>query len=137
MLLPLFLTYFGLVSSSLVPQSSNTSYACSQIQSSIVTIDAQSGCYVPAQLAWDCLQSIPLNATGALQLVRSLKPYVQFQSTLSWLKNPPTEYRDTLFGPVDLIGGLDRITEKIKGEKYSGEYDVRQSKASKVLVRLY
>lgn len=127
MLLPLFLTLFSLSSSSLVPQTSNKTFACSQIQSSLRTISAQTGCYVPAQLAWDCLQSIPLNATGALQLVQSLKPYIQFQSTLSWLKNPPRNYRKKLFGPVDLIGGLDRIAENITEKKYSGEYAVRPS----------
>jgi hypothetical protein len=132
LLLPL-LIFLCLVSSSPVPQASNKSFACSQIQSWLTpNTNCQLNFSAPAQLAWDCLQSIPLNATGADQLAQSLKPYIQFQSTLSWLKNPPTEYADKLFGSVDLIGGLDQIVEKIKGEKYSGEYNVRPSKASKV-----
>jgi hypothetical protein len=129
MVLPLLLSFLRLVSSSPVPQQvAHASLACSQIQSSLTPIaNPQPGTAVtgtvPAQLAWDCLQSIPLNATGALDLVQSLKPYVQFQSTLAWLKDPPSEYAEKLFGPVDLLGGLDSIAEKVKGEEYSGEYE--------------
>jgi hypothetical protein len=132
-LLLLLLTFLCVVSSSPIAQASNTSVACSQIQSSLTpNTNCQLGFSVPAQLAWDCLQSIPLNATGALLLVESLKPYIQFQSTLSWLKNPPTKYADKLFRSVDLIGGLDQIAEKIKGKKYSGEYKVRPHVQAKV-----
>src|ERR1700761_1160908 len=129
MVLPLLLSFLRLVSSSPVPQQvAHASLACSQIQSSLTPIaNPQPGTAVtgtvPAQLAWDCLQSIPLNATGALDLVQSLKPYVQFQSTLAWLKDPPSEYAEKLFGPVDLLGGLDSIAEKVKGQEYSGEYE--------------
>src|ERR1700761_1795305 len=129
MVLPLLLSFLRLVSSSPVPQqATHASLACSQIQSSLTPIaNPQPGSSVkgtvPAQLAWDCLQSIPLNATGALDLVHSLKPYVRFQSTLAWLKNPPEEYQDKLFGPVDLLGGLDDIAQKIKDEEYGGEYE--------------
>jgi Peptidase family S41 len=129
MVLPLLLSYLRLVSSSPVPQqATHASLACSQIQSSLAPIaNPQPGSSVtgtvPAQLAWDCLQSIPLNATGALDLVHSLKPYVQFQSTLAWLKNPPAEYAEKLFGPVDLLSGLDNIADKVKNEQYGGEYD--------------
>jgi len=49
-----------------------------------------------------------LDAPKAVQLAQSLKPYIQFQSTLSWLKSPPATYADKLFDPVDLIGGLDQ-----------------------------
>src|ERR1700760_2541596 len=129
LVLPLLLSFLRLVSSSPVPQQADhASHACAQIQSSLKPVgnlppgSSVKGT-VPAQLAWDCLQSIPLNATGALDLVHSLKPYVRFQSTLAWLKDPPSEYAEKLFGPVDLLGGLDQIAEKVKGEEYSGEYE--------------
>jgi hypothetical protein len=129
LVLPLLLSFLRLVSSSPVPQqAAHASAACSQIQSSLTPpSNPQPGSSVigtvPAQLAWDCLQSIPLNSTGAIDLVQSLKPYVQFQSTLAWLKNPPAEYADKLFGSVDLVGGLNAIADKIQGEEYSGEYE--------------
>ncbi|KAF2672308.1 hypothetical protein BT63DRAFT_398595 [Microthyrium microscopicum] len=78
---------------------------------------------VPAQLAWDCLHSIPINSTGALDLVESIKPYMSFQTTVAFLKDPPAEYAQKLFGSVDLVGGLDNIASKVRSGEYKGEYE--------------
>jgi hypothetical protein len=79
---------------------------------------------VPGQLAYDCLKSIPINDTAALELVRTVKPYLGFQSTLGFLKKPTWEYATKIQAPADLIGDLDRISGKIQGGEYDSEYDV-------------
>lgn len=128
MVMPLLLSFLRLVAASPVPDvAMHPSLACSQIHAALKPIpnlppgSTLKGS-VPASLAWNCLQSIPLNHTAAIDLVQSLKPYIQFQSTVSWLKNPPAEYSEKLFPAVDLLGGLDNIASKIKGNEYSGEY---------------
>jgi hypothetical protein len=133
-LLPILLSLLHIISASpLLPQLSNNSTPCSKIQSSLTPIPnpppgSSVRGTVPAALAWDCLQSIPLNATAALALVQSLKPYVAFQSTIGYLKNPPVEYATYAFGKVDLLGGLDSIAAKIRDGQYRGEYEVKQKK---------
>lgn len=52
-----------------------------------------------------------------------MRPYLQWQSTLTWLKNPPAEYVEKVQGPVDLISNLDKIQGKLKGEEYANEYE--------------
>jgi hypothetical protein len=49
-----------------------------------------------------------------------VKQYVQFQSTLEFLKNPPEGY---VSDAVDLMGGLDDIKTKVGKGEYSNEYD--------------
>jgi hypothetical protein len=117
-----------LVNSSPLPLSS-TSSACSQIKSSLQPIPGVPASstilgQVPADLAWSCLHSIPLNVTAALDLVESLKPYVAFQSSIGFIKNPPAEYKAKIQGPVDVFGELDRISDKVRNSGYDGEYEV-------------
>jgi hypothetical protein len=45
---------------------------------------------------------------------------LQFQSTLSYIKNPPEGYSNE---GVDLEGGLDDINHNVKDGKYDNEYD--------------
>jgi hypothetical protein len=99
---------------------------CSKIQSYLQPVPNGSTAkgQVSADLAWNCLQSIPLNASAALDLVESIKPYVSFQSTLAFLKNPPAEYAEKIQEPHDVFGALDQVSDKIKSGAYSGEYEV-------------
>lgn len=46
---------------------------------------------VPAQLAYECLNSIPFNQTAALQYLESMDPYLNWQSTYEYLADPPAE----------------------------------------------
>src|SRR5690349_10659476 len=45
---------------------------------------------------------------------------VQFQSTLEYLKNPPDGYSND---PVDIVGGLDEIGNKVNNGDYDNEFD--------------
>ena len=78
----------------------------------------------PAKLAMDCLTSIPFNATTAKRLIRGLRPCIDFQSTLTILKNPPAEYAAKVQLPVDIIAGLDKIDAYIDSGRYKNEYEL-------------
>lgn len=46
---------------------------------------------VPAQLAYECLNSIPFNQSAAIQLLDAIDPYLQWQTTFEYVKDPPAE----------------------------------------------
>ena len=52
--------------------------------------------------------------------IKWLKSYIELQSTLAYLKNPPSDYP---FPPVDILGGLDDISSKASNRQYSTEYE--------------
>ncbi|KAF4625364.1 hypothetical protein G7Y89_g12800 [Cudoniella acicularis] len=74
---------------------------------------------VAAQLAYDCLASVPLNASAATVLVESILPYVEWQSDISYLKNPPDGYQEP---GVDIWKAFDAILRNIKIRRYANEY---------------
>jgi hypothetical protein len=78
---------------------------------------------VPAGLAFSCISSIPFNATSGKKLIGDLRPYVEWQSTLIQLKNPPAEYAEKVQPAVDIRGGLDQIDSDIDAGTFKNEYD--------------
>ena len=90
--------------------------------------------HVAAQLALDCLKSVPLGKEQAIRLVDSLVPYVEWQSGMSasffadsltnvdlaYKKDPPVGY---FFPPHDILGSLASIKSKLQQNFYKGEYD--------------
>jgi hypothetical protein len=48
---------------------------------------------VPAELAYECLNSIPFNQSAAAVLLESIRPYLDWQSTTSYVKDPPEKVR--------------------------------------------
>lgn len=79
--------------------------------------------YVPAKLAWDCVNSIPLNVSSAKRLLEQLPNYINWQSTIQALKNPPSEYTEKVQPAVDVLGGLEKIAADIDSGKITKEYD--------------
>lgn len=75
---------------------------------------------VPAQLAYDCLQSVPNKAGPSADLIKSLKVFASWQSTRTYLKNPPPTYP---FPAVDIDAGLDTISTTATNGGYKNEYD--------------
>ena len=73
-----------------------------------------------AEVVHDCLISTPFNATVATQFLSYYKDTLQFQSTLAYLKNPPSTYKQP---SVDLLGGLDSIQQAVDTGVYENEYD--------------
>jgi hypothetical protein len=74
-------------------------------------------------MAWDCINSVPLNATSGKLLIDSLKPYIEWQSTLTVLKNPPAEYAEKVQPAVDIMGGLDQLKSDLDSGRFTNEYD--------------
>ncbi|CAI6098908.1 unnamed protein product [Clonostachys chloroleuca] len=72
-----------------------------------------------AELAFQCVTSVALDAQDATDMLAYIKKYFSFQSTLAYLKNPPKSYQQL---PVDVMGRLDAIGKKITGEAYSSQY---------------
>jgi hypothetical protein len=73
-------------------------------------------------LAFDCLNSIPLNVTSAKNLIKAVKPWMEWQSTLTVLKNPPVEYAEKVQPPIDILGGLDAIDQMLDSGEFESEY---------------
>jgi len=84
------------------------------------TIPAAPAAPVVPSLAFACLRSVPLDKETALKHIDHLRPQWQWQSTIEYLKNPPSGY---LSEPVDLLGGLDEIKAKLQGDAYRSEFD--------------
>lgn len=78
---------------------------------------------VPADIAYECLYSMPINVTSAKQVLFDVPVYINWQSTLDVLKNPPAEYVDKVQAPVDILAGLDAISKDIDDGTILSEYD--------------
>jgi hypothetical protein len=74
---------------------------------------------VPSDV-YACLQDVPINKTLAVAQIEWLENYMQFQSTLAYLKNPLPSYP---LPAVDIISGLESIRAAAATGNYSGEYD--------------
>jgi hypothetical protein len=101
----------------------NASSPCAQVSASVATQTAAVPT-VPAQLAYDCITSVPFNQSAALALVDGVVPYFKWQSTIVWLKDPPEEYVEKIQPPVDIWGGLGKIRDKVVGGEYENEFEV-------------
>ena len=75
---------------------------------------------VPAAVAYACLRAIPVNKDDALALVDSMLPYLQFQSTLTYLKNPPSGYP---FDSIDIFQAMEGIRDDVLQGSFESEYD--------------
>ncbi|KAF2268984.1 hypothetical protein CC78DRAFT_454400 [Lojkania enalia] len=103
----------------------NTTAPCAQISDALFFSNGSSkgSSTVPAQAAFDCLNSIPFNSSSAKALLKTLVPYFYWQSTLKALADPPAEYREKVQPAVDILGGLDQIDADIDAGLFENEYD--------------
>lgn len=101
----------------------NGSTPCAQVGASIATQKVAVPT-VPAQLAYECITSIPFNQSAALALVDGVVPYFKWQSNTAWLKDPPAEYAEKVQPAVDIWGGLEGIRGKVLGGDYENEFEV-------------
>jgi hypothetical protein len=75
---------------------------------------------IPAQAAFDCLNSVPVDTQGNQRLIDELKQTWQFQSELLWFKNPGSDWE---YGPLDIIGELDKVKSNLGS--FPSEYAVQ------------
>ncbi|KAF2468287.1 uncharacterized protein BDR25DRAFT_305255 [Lindgomyces ingoldianus] len=69
--------------------------------------------------AYACLTSVPFNPAVASRFVKYWNETIQFQSTLAYLKNPPTGYQQPAF---DVQAGLAVIQQHINEGFYTNQY---------------
>ncbi|CAO2648299.1 Nn.00g075660.m01.CDS01 [Neocucurbitaria sp. VM-36] len=74
---------------------------------------------VPAQAAEDCLKSVPIDKTEDLALIEEMKYYINWQSNLAYLLDPPEGYAGDR---VDTHDEIERITNDLENDKYENEY---------------
>ncbi|KAI1845026.1 hypothetical protein JX266_008819 [Neoarthrinium moseri] len=74
---------------------------------------------VEAALAYQCLNSVPINKESALKFLDALVPYLEWQSDTAFKKNPPADY---FYPPYDLWAELARIREGVAADAYPNEY---------------
>ena len=99
----------------LAAAQSSSSEPCAIVASELATFKS-----VPAQLAYDCLESVPVDTQGNARLIDELKKVWEFQSELVWLKHPGDEWE---YGAVDILKELDDIKSKLGS--FSSEYAVQ------------
>ncbi|KAJ4424159.1 hypothetical protein N0V82_001207 [Gnomoniopsis sp. IMI 355080] len=83
-------------------------------------VNASATVVVDGQLAYDCLNSVPLHDDDAVRLVRSIQPFLEWQTTSSYLRNPPEGYQ---FPAFDLEAAFDDIISNVQSGQYENEYE--------------
>ncbi|KAI2632867.1 hypothetical protein GGS21DRAFT_145621 [Xylaria nigripes] len=78
---------------------------------------------VAAKIAYDCLNSVPINKEGALRYFESMEPYIEWQSDVVFKKNPPEDYA---YPPHDIWGVIEELKANIVADKYASEYAWQQ-----------
>jgi hypothetical protein len=76
---------------------------------------------VPAQYAYDCLMSVPVDVEGDLKKISELREFLQWQSTLSWLKEGDQYQRPSL----DIMAELDKIAQGVQNETFISDDEVQ------------
>lgn len=80
--------------------------------------------YVTAQVANDCLMSLPVVQNDALDIVDGLTALMDWQSTTPWLKDPPSDYP---FPAVDMVGELKKIRDQVSSGSISTEIEFERN----------
>ncbi|KJK76580.1 hypothetical protein H634G_08168 [Metarhizium anisopliae BRIP 53293] len=68
-----------------------------------------------------CRKSLPVRQKANLELLDYLQPYVEFQSTIELLKDPPPEY---LLPGVDIMGAMQAMRQKLENNSYESQLDM-------------
>ena len=72
-----------------------------------------------ATQAYECLISVPFVPAVATRFLKYYNESMQFQSTLAYLKNPPSSYQQP---PVDFLQGLEQIQQDINNGVFANQY---------------
>ncbi|KAH7411774.1 hypothetical protein DE146DRAFT_254437 [Phaeosphaeria sp. MPI-PUGE-AT-0046c] len=76
---------------------------------------------IPAQIAYECLMSVPVDVEGDLKMIQELKQFLEYQSTLAWLKSGV----EGQIKPLDIMAELDTISKNVKAKAYKSDYEVQ------------
>ncbi|KAF2481218.1 hypothetical protein BDY17DRAFT_229865, partial [Neohortaea acidophila] len=92
---------------------------CAQAASAV----QKSGGYLDADVALQCLQSVPVDVKGDALQLDGILAFANFQSTLAYLKNPPPGY---MYPAVDILAELQNLKSKLISNGYTNEFDVQR-----------
>jgi hypothetical protein len=73
-----------------------------------------------ASFVYECLTSVPFNPAVASQFLDYYNDTLQFQSTLTYLKDPPRSYQQP---GVDLLGGLAALKKGVEDGIFPNQYE--------------
>ena len=104
----------------------NVSSPCAQVSASVAAQRPAATPTVPAQLAYDCITSVPLNKSAALELIEAIVPYFRWQSNTVWLEDPPKEYAEKVQPAAEVWGGLKKIETSVSDGTFKNEFEVCQ-----------
>ena len=104
---------------------SKTLPPCAQVSVLLVDYDKNQPMptTVPADLAYECLLTIPLNITSAKAILFEIPLYMNWQSTLDVLRDPPAEYVEKVQPPVDILAGLETISADLDSGAITNDYE--------------
>ncbi|KAF2797233.1 hypothetical protein K505DRAFT_269916 [Melanomma pulvis-pyrius CBS 109.77] len=102
------------------PSTPGLAEPCAVISSAIQAMPSGARKVVPAELGMLCLESVPVDKDGNIQLIDDLKLYLQWQSNLAYLKNPPPTYTED---PVDILGEMESMQKQLSSGGYQSEYE--------------
>lgn len=106
------------IAKSFTPRANTTLITpCTQVSN--LALSRGRGAIIDAQLALECLSSVPLKAKEALDLMEAMMPFVELQSTIEYLKAPPPSY---WYPPLDLRARFKDIMSNISTGSYPSEY---------------
>ncbi|POR32523.1 Uncharacterized protein TPAR_07296 [Tolypocladium paradoxum] len=74
---------------------------------------------VAAALAYECLNSVPLNKDAAIEFVDSIEPYLEWQSDAAYKADPPEDY---FYPGFDMFANLAKVKSNLQADKYANEY---------------
>ncbi|KAF2119140.1 hypothetical protein BDV96DRAFT_487670 [Lophiotrema nucula] len=77
---------------------------------------------VPAQVAQDCLKSVPIDKEEDLALISELTNYLSWQSNIAYLMDPPEGYNEER---IDIVDEILKVKDGLENDKYDNEYDVQ------------
>ncbi|KAI0452953.1 hypothetical protein F5B21DRAFT_318196 [Xylaria acuta] len=118
MFIPLVSLFFPLVWSAGLETRQASRDDCS---TAMQLVEKSSSGFIDGKAALNCLLSLPFDANRAGTFLTEIRKYIQFQSTLEVLKSPP----DTYISPaVDILGGLDKISNTTYTNQYEFDLDI-------------
>ncbi|KAF2710765.1 hypothetical protein K504DRAFT_475718 [Pleomassaria siparia CBS 279.74] len=86
---------------------------------------------IPGQAAEDCLRSVPIDVSEDQALIDEMQYFIDWQSNLAWLKNPPEGYTEK---KADILEQIKNISSKLSD--YEDEYTL-QSDLALTLAKSY
>ncbi|KAG6288857.1 hypothetical protein E4U46_002964 [Claviceps purpurea] len=112
----------GKANNSIAPTGKANAHACAQISASWAQqkkkkIDVP---VVPAALAYECFNTVPLGKDEAIKLVDAIEPYLEWQSDAAFKKNPPKDYA---YPGFDMFANLANVKSNLQAGKYASEYE--------------